>query len=52
VLASTIRGRALGGEWVHLKVVGADQPPELSLPNGEAFAVIGRPGLGGSVAGG
>jgi PQQ-dependent dehydrogenase (methanol/ethanol family) len=52
VLASTVRGRALGGEWVHLKVVGADQPPELTLPNGEAFAVIGRPGLGGSVAGG
>jgi alcohol dehydrogenase (cytochrome c) len=51
-IASTTPKRARGGEWIKFSVVGADQPPELELPNGEAFAVIGRPGLGGSVAGG
>jgi hypothetical protein len=51
-LASTVRSRALAGEWIHFNVVGGDQPPELTLPDGQQFAIIGRPGLGGTSAGG
>ncbi len=51
-IASTDTARARGGEWIRFEVVGADQPPELTLPDGQSFAIIGRPGLGGSVAGG
>ena len=52
VIASTVRSRALAGEWIHLDVVSGNKPPQLGLPDGQEFAIIGRPGLGGSVAGG
>jgi alcohol dehydrogenase (cytochrome c) len=52
VISSTNHVRALAGEWIHMQVVPADQPPQLGLPDGQQFAIIGRPGLGGSVAGG
>ena len=46
VMASTTRARALAGEWVHLVVVPADQPPELVLPD-QSFAIVARAGPGG-----
>jgi alcohol dehydrogenase (cytochrome c) len=56
VIASTSQSRALAGEWLHFVVVSGNQPPEMTIPNvigqAQTFAIIGRPGLGGSVAGG
>jgi hypothetical protein len=46
VIASTMHARALAGEWVHLDVVPADQPPELALPE-QQFAIVARGGPGG-----
>jgi hypothetical protein len=39
VLASTNRGQAAAGEWIHFVVVSADQPPELHLPQ-QDFAIV------------
>jgi PQQ-dependent dehydrogenase (methanol/ethanol family) len=56
VMASTVPSRATAGEWIHFDVVPASSPPELTVPNvigqPQTYAIIGRPGLGGSVAGG
>ena len=56
VIASTSSSRARAGEWLHFDVVPGNQPPEMTIPNvigqPQSYAIIGRPGLGGTVAGG
>ncbi len=48
VLASTDRGQAAAGEWIHFVVVAADKPPQLHLPE-QDFAIVAPSsgGLGG-----
>jgi alcohol dehydrogenase (cytochrome c) len=45
-IASTTRGRAAAGEWVHFDVVASDQPPEIDLPD-RSFAIVAKAGPGG-----
>jgi PQQ-dependent dehydrogenase (methanol/ethanol family) len=56
VISSTNHTRALAGEWIHFVVQSGNDPPELTIPNiigqPQTYAIIGRPGLGGTVAGG